>query len=95
MPEMLRIFCVFLERENSRAYLLLLLELSGALLAGLLLRLALLQERLRDEDLLLGRRGEIVGRHCCGCRGRVVVGEGFRDQAENLSNGLSGPVTKQ
>ena len=70
MPEMLRIYCVW---KNSRAYLLLLLKLGGALLAGLLLRLALLQERLRDEDLLLGRRGEIVGRHCCGCRGGVVV----------------------
>lgn len=95
MPEMLRIYIVCVGKIQEGAYLLLLLELSGALLAGLLLRLALLQERLRDEDLLLGRRGEIVGRHCCGCRGGVVTGEGFRDQAENLSNGLSGPVTKQ
>jgi len=36
------------------AGLLLLLDLGGALSAGLLLRLALLQKRLRDEDVILG-----------------------------------------
>ena len=80
--------------KNSRAYLLLLLKLGGALLAGLLLRLALLQERLRDEDLLLGGRGEI-GRHCCGCRGRWWMWKVFEIEAENLSRGLSGPMTKR
>jgi hypothetical protein len=40
--------------------LLLLLELSKALLAGLLLRLALLEESLWDEDLLLGWDATVV-----------------------------------
>lgn len=44
-----------MRRENT--YSLLLLESGSALGAGLLLRLALLEKRLRDEDLLLGRDG--------------------------------------
>ena len=39
---------------------LLLLELSSALLTSLLLGLALLEESLWDEDLLLGRDGAII-----------------------------------
>jgi hypothetical protein len=41
-------------KEKICTNLLLLLKLSGALLASLLLRLALLEESLWDEDLLLG-----------------------------------------
>lgn len=46
-----------IDRHEKRTNLLLLLKLSGALLTGLLLRLALLQERLWDEDLLLSWDG--------------------------------------
>jgi len=46
--------------ENS-TNLLLLLKLSGALLSSLLLALALLQEGLRDEDLVGGWDASVAG----------------------------------
>lgn len=42
-------------------YSLLLLNLSGALGAGLLLALALLQERLGDQNVVVRRHGTVVG----------------------------------
>lgn len=48
--------CASCRKENGRenAHLLLLLNLGGALGAGLLLRLALLEKRLGDENVVLG-----------------------------------------
>lgn len=43
--------------SNGNTYSLLLLDLSLALSAGLLLRLALLQEGLRDQNVVLGGDG--------------------------------------
>lgn len=43
----------------KKAYLLLLLALGGLLFTGLLLTLALLQQGLWNEDLVLGRDGPI------------------------------------
>jgi hypothetical protein len=49
------LLCIISKGEGTEAaHLLLLLDLSGALGAGLLLRLALLQKRLRDEDVIGG-----------------------------------------
>jgi len=45
--------------------LLLLLQLSSALLPGLLLRLALLEERLWDENLVVGRDASILRSVLC------------------------------
>ena len=44
--------------------LLLLLKLSGLLLSGLLLGLALLQESLGDKDLVVGRDASVHGQSC-------------------------------
>jgi len=51
--------CVFMHHieggeDKEVSYLLLLLDLGSTLGAGLLLRLALLQERLRDENVIGG-----------------------------------------
>ena len=47
--------------EGICTNLLALLEIGGTLLSGLLLRLALLEESLWDEDLLDGGNGTMAG----------------------------------
>lgn len=47
--------------KKNPTYLLLLLELGRLLLSSLLLALALLQERLRDQDLVIGGDGSMLG----------------------------------
>jgi len=46
--------------KNVEAYLLALLDLGSALSASLLLALALLEQSLRDVDLVLGRDGAVA-----------------------------------
>lgn len=50
---------------KSSTYLLLLLELSGALLAGLLLGLALLEKGLWDKNLVVGGDASVLRSVLC------------------------------
>jgi hypothetical protein len=53
---------VFRAKTEESTYSLLLLESSGALSAGLLLALSLLEKSLRDQDLVVGRDGTVSSR---------------------------------
>lgn len=52
--------------ENLRTYLLPLFEFSSSLFAGLLLALSLLQQGLRDQDLVLGWHSSVLSRRILG-----------------------------